>query len=132
MPDAREQTWYTAPTYTETTNTGVAQMRINDSGLQVGTVSGTAAAELEIDIRATGNVGLQIGAISGQTANLLECLAAADGFVVDSAGIPHIPVRTDANRGAAGTAGRMIFNTTSGMPEWDDGTNWVDATGATT
>lgn len=30
------------------------------------------------------------------------------------------------------TAGAMIWNTDDGAPNWSDGTNWVDATGATT
>lgn len=36
---------------------------------------------------------------------------------------------TDAQRPAAGTAGRMIFNTDDGMPNYDDGTNWRDING---
>jgi len=40
-----------------------------------------------------------------------------------------IGVFTDANRGAAGTAGRMIFNTDDGMPNYDDGTDWRDING---
>jgi hypothetical protein len=43
-------------------------------------------------------------------------------------------LRTDANRGNANAVpdGFMIFNTDDGFPNWSDGTNWVDATGATT
>lgn len=36
---------------------------------------------------------------------------------------------TDAQRPAAGTAGRMIFNTDDGMPNYDDGVNWRDING---
>jgi len=36
---------------------------------------------------------------------------------------------TDANRPAAGTAGRWIFNTDDGMPNYDDGTDWRDING---
>ncbi len=39
---------------------------------------------------------------------------------------------TDAQRPAAGTAGRVIFNTTSGEPEYDDGTDWRDFNGNVT
>ena len=39
------------------------------------------------------------------------------------------PLRTDANRGAAGNLGRVIFNTDDGMPNYDDGTNWRDING---
>jgi len=40
--------------------------------------------------------------------------------------------RTDANRGAAGTAGRIIFNTDDGKLNIDDGTNWTLPDGSTT
>lgn len=36
---------------------------------------------------------------------------------------------TDAQRPAAGTTGRVIFNTDDGMPNYDDGTNWRDING---
>jgi len=36
---------------------------------------------------------------------------------------------TDAQRPAAGTAGRWIFNTDDGMPNYDDGANWRDING---
>lgn len=36
---------------------------------------------------------------------------------------------TDAQRPAPGTAGRWIFNTDDGMPNYDDGTNWRDING---
>jgi len=36
---------------------------------------------------------------------------------------------TDAQRPAAGTAGRWIFNTDDGMPNYDDGTDWRDING---
>ena len=38
---------------------------------------------------------------------------------------PLIASFTDANRGAAGTAGRIIFNTDDGQLNVDDGTNWT-------
>ncbi len=36
---------------------------------------------------------------------------------------------TTANRPTAGQTGRSYFDTTLGKPIWDNGTNWVDATG---
>ncbi len=49
-------------------------------------------------------------------------------------GINGIANHTDATRPSciAGLKGYMIFNTDDGAPNWCDGTNWVDATGATT
>jgi len=41
-------------------------------------------------------------------------------------------VFTDANRGAAGNAGRVIFNTTDGNLNIDNGTNWILPDGTTT
>lgn len=40
--------------------------------------------------------------------------------------------RTDANRGAAGTAGRIIFNTDDGKLNIDNGSNWTLPDGTTT
>jgi hypothetical protein len=37
---------------------------------------------------------------------------------------------TDGTRPAAGTAGRVIWNTTTGIPNYDTGSKWVDAAGA--
>lgn len=41
-------------------------------------------------------------------------------------------VFSDANRGSAGTAGRVIFNTTDNNLNIDDGTNWILPDGTTT
>lgn len=43
-----------------------------------------------------------------------------------------IPVKTDATRGAAGQAGRVIFNSDDGQLNIDDGTNWTLSDGSTT
>ena len=47
-------------------------------------------------------------------------------------GIMHFPVKSDANRPSAGTAGRVIFNSTDGNLNIDDGTNWILPDGTTT
>lgn len=44
----------------------------------------------------------------------------------------QLPLHTDANRGAASTAGRLIFNTDDGRLNIDDGTNWTLPDGTTT
>lgn len=44
----------------------------------------------------------------------------------------RVPVRTNANRGAAGTPGRVIFNSDDGQLNIDDGTNWTLPDGTTT
>lgn len=43
-----------------------------------------------------------------------------------------VPVLTDGTRGAAGNAGRVIFNSTDGQLNIDDGTNWTLPDGTTT
>ena len=44
-----------------------------------------------------------------------------------------LPIKTDANRGTAGRAGRVIFNTDDGETNVDDGTNWIlSSTGVAT
>lgn len=42
------------------------------------------------------------------------------------------PVMSDSNRGSPGTAGRIIFNTTDGNLNIDDGSNWILPDGTTT
>lgn len=43
-----------------------------------------------------------------------------------------LSVESDASRGAAGTAGRVIFNSTDGNLNIDDGANWILPSGAIT
>lgn len=45
---------------------------------------------------------------------------------------PQMPVKTDASRGAAGTAGLVIFNSDDGQLNIDDGTNWTLPDGTAT
>lgn len=44
----------------------------------------------------------------------------------------QLPVVTDATRGSAGTAGRIVFNSDDGNLNIDDGTNWILPDGTTT
>jgi len=44
----------------------------------------------------------------------------------------RVPVDSDATRGTAGTAGRIVFNTDDGQLNIDDGTNWTLPDGTTT
>lgn len=44
----------------------------------------------------------------------------------------RVPSKADATRGAAGTAGRIVFNTDDGNLNIDDGTNWILPDGTTT
>lgn len=41
------------------------------------------------------------------------------------------PKRSDNTRGSAGRAGRVVFNTDSGLLNIDDGTNWTLPDGTT-
>lgn len=50
----------------------------------------------------------------------------------DADGTYHLPVLTDGTRPAAGTAGRIFFNSTDGQLNIDDGTNWTLPDGTTT
>jgi hypothetical protein len=51
---------------------------------------------------------------------------------VNADGTVHLPTLSDAGRPAAGTAGRLFFNTTDGNLNIDDGTNWILPDGTTT
>ena len=44
----------------------------------------------------------------------------------------YVPVLTDGQRGSAGNVGRVIFNSTDGQLNIDDGTNWTLPDGTTT
>lgn len=44
----------------------------------------------------------------------------------------QVPVKTDATRGSAGEAGRVIFNSDDGVLNLDDGTNWILTDGTPT
>ncbi len=50
----------------------------------------------------------------------------------DADGCFHLPVLADAGRPAAGTAGRIFFNSDDGQLNIDDGTNWTLPDGTTT
>ena len=58
----------------------------------------------------------------------LDILRAGDIAMLDQK-MMTFGTYTDAQRPAAGTAGRWIFNTDDGMPNYDDGTNWRDING---
>lgn len=47
-------------------------------------------------------------------------------------GAANVPLFSDGTRGDAGIAGRVIFNTTDGNLNIDDGTNWILPDGTTT
>ena len=51
---------------------------------------------------------------------------------VKHAGNYYPPQRSDSTRGAAGKAGRVIYSTTDGQLNIDDGTNWTLPDGTTT
>lgn len=44
----------------------------------------------------------------------------------------NVPVYSDTTRPSAGQVGRVIFNTTDGQLNIDDGTNWTLPDGTTT
>ena len=69
------------------------------------------------------NVGV-IEFICGLTSNQTLVNKTADKMIHKS--------YTDATRGSAGTAGRIIFNTDDGQINIDDGTNWTLPDGTTT
>jgi hypothetical protein len=59
------------------------------------------------------------------TAGALDGVKLVDGCIA-------LHVHTDATRGAAGTAGRVIFNSDDANLNIDDGTNWILPNGTTT
>jgi len=65
------------------------------------------------------------GGLWGQFAEIVK---AGDITMLDQK-MMQLGTYTDAQRPAAGTAGRVIFNTDDGMPNYDDGTDWRDVNG---
>jgi hypothetical protein len=63
------------------------------------------------------------------SAVLAQMIAVA---MYDANGCLQLPVFTDGTRPAAGTAGRLIFNSDDGLINIDDGTNWTLPDGTTT
>ena len=51
---------------------------------------------------------------------------------LESGGFLQLPTNNNAGRGAAGTPGRVFFNTDDGQLNIDDGTNWTLPDGTTT
>lgn len=118
----------------------VAGWTINAPGITLGTGSVTTAAALNVGgnpSNATNRVGLRIlsNPSGGGGVNaalwITAGLAQFDGRV-NFGGDTVLRNRTDANRGAAGTAGRIIFNTDDGQLNIDNGTNWTLPDGTVT
>lgn len=60
--------------------------------------------------------------------NIVDIPRAGDITMLDQK-MMTLGTYTDAQRPVAGTAGRWIFNTDDGMPNYDDGTDWRDING---
>ena len=45
--------------------------------------------------------------------------------LIDTSGCIQLPTFTDTTRPAPGTAGRLMFNTTSGKLNYDNGSAWI-------
>ena len=103
--------------------------------------------ELAVDLDASGAVALEVNdtresSSSGPWPSRISNLRVGgtnpsapvvntNGYVVQSEVYGSF---SDTDRPTASDflPGTMIWNTTDGAPNWSDGTNWVDATGATT
>lgn len=84
----------------------------------------------------TGSVAGTLGSsgnIVPVTDNIDDLGSASKGYknVYVKTGL-HLPVLTDATRGAAGTAGRVIFNSDDGNMNIDTGSAWILPDGTTT
>lgn len=109
------------------------QWTINAPAGTIGTGSVADAANLLVQTSVaigTNRYGVLITSNpSGGTENAALCVR--NGFTLTQGGLV-VEVTNDGGRGAAGTAGRVIFNTTDGNLNIDDGTNWILPDGTTT
>jgi len=72
----------------------------------------------------------------GKLTGALDCnsqnLTSGGNITMSAQKFLTVGVFSDATRGAAGTAGRVIFNTTDANLNIDDGTNWILPDGTAT
>jgi len=101
--------------------------------------SGNSSAKLSYDYGTSGannimRIGTNIvsGVLSLMSGDEVECINIDGSQDINLLSDTVLYKRTDANRGAAGTAGRLIFNTDDGKLNVDDGTNWTLPDGTTT
>lgn len=123
---------YTSTIGTDSTTTAPKQIFLTD---------GTVKAEVRGDgiFRTNTDSTLYLGHNAA-----LKIAMGSDSFRPQSDGLMRLGVantgfselnlssKTDANRGAAGAAGRVIFNSDDGNLNIDDGTNWILPDGTTT
>lgn len=95
--------------------------------VMIGLNAGNNASQL-----ATGTNMIAIGAGTFCTASNTVVLGNSSITATTLRGIVQLGVFSDANRGAAGTAGRVIFNSTDGNLNIDNGTNWILPDGSIT
>lgn len=108
---------------------------ISESGLSLGGNAGqTSTARIDVLAGSASKIGQITKAAGSQTANLHEYRDSSDTVLtyVDHNGDLVVQSYNDAGRPAAGTAGRIIFNTDDGQLNVDDGTNWTLPDGTTT
>lgn len=87
--------------------------------------------KLETAADATPTTGVESALTIARTGTAIDTMTFANGEAIFSDTL-RVPVYDDAGRPAAGTAGRVIFNTTDGQLNIDDGTNWTLPDGTTT
>ncbi len=109
------------------TTAGDIRVVSDSTKIEVGALAG---GDLEIYHDGTNSV------IDNNTADL-NVISADDinmnsGFTVNVSGDVIFKTYTDATRPAAGTAGRVIFNSDDGNLNIDDGTNWINPHGVDT
>lgn len=110
-------------------------LSVDGSGILVTIGNGLAdsSGTLVIDLATDPGLEFDSGNLRVQTSNGLS--RTASGLQVDridANGDVVLQSYNDAGRPAAGTAGRVIFNTDDGNINIDDGTNWILPDGTTT
>lgn len=106
--------------------TGGGDITIHTNGGtdHINLVTAGAGSNIVIDANGTGSITLSLSGVALQTIT-----STLTSFLTNHVRLPN---KSDASRGAASLAGRIIYNTSDGKINIDTGTNWTLADGTVT
>ncbi len=103
---------------------GDITLNTNGGSDHINLVASGAGSNIVIDANSTGSITLSLSGVALQTIT-----SSLTSFLTNHVRLPN---KSDASRGAASLAGRIIYNTSDGKINIDNGTNWTLADGTVT